>query len=96
MRFFFCVGILELFGVFKNLYCNLDCNGVCKARRSAGLRLFCHRQTGDQFLHSGGAALLHLVADMGIGLERECRCEMPQVSLYGFDVVTVFDRDRRE
>ena len=82
--------------MFKIFDSNPDSNGSRRARPDAGLQLFCHWQTGDQLIHSGGAALLHLVADMSIGLERERRREMPQVGLHGFDVVTVFDRNRRK
>lgn len=53
-------------------------------------------QVFEHFFHSGGTVLLHLVRDMGIGLEGERGRKVAQITLYGLDVVTVFQRDCSE
>lgn len=53
-------------------------------------------QVFEHFFHSVGAHLLHLVRDMGIGLEGERGREVTQITLHGLDVVTVFQRDCSE
>ena len=53
-------------------------------------------QVFQHFFHSVGAHLLHLVRDMGIGLEGERGRKVAQITLHGLDVVTVFQRDCSE
>ena len=53
-------------------------------------------QACDQFLHAGGAVSLHLVTDMDIGFQCERRRVVSEICLHGFNIVTVFQRDRRK
>lgn len=53
-------------------------------------------QVFEHFFHSVGAHLLHLVRDMGVGLEGERGRKVTQIALHGLDVVTVFQRDCSE
>lgn len=53
-------------------------------------------QGRDQRIHPRCAVSLHLVADVGIGFQRERRGVVTEVGLHRLDVVSVFQRDRRK
>ena len=54
------------------------------------LRLFCRLNPLDKAIHAAGAFLPHFLRDMGISVQRECRCMMPQVLLHGFAMLAIF------
>ena len=58
--------------------------------------LFCFWQGSNQRIHPCRAVPLHLVTDMGIGLQCERGGVMPQIRLHCLDIVPIFQRDRRK
>lgn len=50
-------------------------------------------QVFEHFFHSVGAHLLHLVRDMGVGLESERGRKVAQITLHGLDVEQLLEKD---
>lgn len=50
-------------------------------------------QIFQHFFHSGGTVLLHLVRDMGIGLEGERGRKVAQIGLHGLNAEQLLEKD---